>query len=130
MYLVYFVFYYVIILMVIVMSKKIYFIWFFLIILILGTLLYIGKIHGRNEKKYLTLEMELEEAASIYFSQSNLSLSNGESLSVDINDLYNNGYIDTISVNQDTCDGTVLIEKNDNEYSYDASIVCDNYKTE
>ena len=109
------------------MSKKIYFIWGLFIVVLLGCFLYIGFKTKNKYKTYYSLENNLSEAASIYFSQNPFSLEEGESMKIDMNDL--SSYVESIEIKGDKCTGYVLISKKDGKNTYKTYLTCEKYKT-
>ena len=109
------------------MSKKMYFVWGLFVIVLLACFLYIGFKTDNNYKAYYSLESNLEEAASMYFTQNPFTLEEGESMKVDINDL--SSYVDDLKVKGDKCSGYVLISKKDGKNTYKTYLTCEKYKS-
>ena len=109
------------------MSKKMYFIWGLFIVVLVACFLFMGFKTDKTYKGYYSLESNLEEAASMYFTQNPFSLEEGESMKVDINDL--SDYVDSVEVKGDKCSGYVLITKKDGKNTYKTYLTCENYKT-
>ncbi len=110
------------------MGKKVYIAWGFLVVSIIGLLVFIGFETNKQISDYIHLENELEEAASIYVHNENVDLTGGE-VKINIKKLKNKGYIDSISVGDDTCSGSVIVTNNHMKNSYNAQIKCKKYKS-
>ena len=111
------------------MSKKYIFAWIFFVVTLLGCFLYIGFFKNKEYKPYYDLEGSLKESASIYMTTNAFELSNGDSMKVDIKDLVDSGFADTLSVKDDKCEGYVLISKDNNKVTYKTYLTCAKYKT-
>lgn len=109
------------------MSKKVYIIWGLFIVVLVGCFLYMAFKIDNKYKAYYSLESNLEEAASLYFTENPFSLEDGESMKVDINDL--SSYVESSEVKGDKCSGYVLISKIDGKNTYKTYLTCEKYKT-
>ena len=111
------------------MGKRVYIAWGFLVVSIIGLLIYIGFETDKQISEYVHLESELEEAASIYIVNEKVDIPSGEEFKLNIKVLKKKGYVDSISVGDDTCSGSVIISNKSSINSYNAQIKCKNYKS-
>lgn len=91
-------------------------------------------VQGCNNKKlsYSQIERKLETAAEKYFKKNNLlPKNNGETAKVGSEVLISNNYLKKFEeMTDDTnCNGTVIVEKNNEQYNYIPFLVCKNYQT-
>lgn len=94
-----------------------------------GTLTYIGLKFEESVEEYNVLENDMEEAALIYMDVQKLDLGVGETYEVSINTLYEDKLLETTTVNDDECEGYVIIKKDFSKYECDAYIKCEDYTT-
>ena len=111
------------------MGKKVYIAWAFLVVSIVGLLVFIGFETDKQISDYVHLESELEEAASIYIIKENVDIPSGGEAKINIKDLKKKGYVESISVGDDTCSGSVIVTKKTSKNIYKAQIKCKKYKS-
>lgn len=109
--------------------KKIYILWGFIIVLLLSVVTYLGFNIVNKNKEYKTLEDNMEQVVSKYLGQYINEYPSSGSKRVNITDVINNGYEIDMNVNDDDCDGYVVVKKVSIAYEYDGYIKCNNYTT-
>lgn len=108
--------------------KKILITWICVAIVLVAGLTILGFTITKKNKPYKNLEKKLTEAAEYYagvypdiLSSNNIKITNEE--------LIDHKYSETLTVNNEKCDGYVVVEKNMGAFNYKAYIKCDNYET-
>lgn len=79
-----------------------------------------------NSKKYLELGEYFSSKAKEYVEDNNLYPEKDSTLKVNRNDLIENGYLEELIVDEDECDGYVIVSYKDN-YEYKAYLKCNKY---
>ena len=109
--------------------KKIYFVWTLIIVLLLSVVTFIGfKVVNKN-KIYKNLENDMEVVVSKYLGQYIEEYPKNGSKTVKIADVIDKGYELNMNINDDMCDGYVVVKKVSIAYEYDGYIKCNNYVT-
>lgn len=79
-----------------------------------------------NSKKYLELANEFSKKAQKYVEDNNLYPEKDSILKISRNDLINNNYLEKLEIDDDKCDGFVIVN-NKEIYEYKAYLKCDKY---
>lgn len=82
------------------------------------------------EYNYIKVEKQIENAAKEYCKNTFNETKDIPLMSVSYNFLKSKGYIDSLSTNNENCNGYVTIKSQNKEIIYDPYIKCENYKTE
>ncbi len=101
-------------------------VWGLLLFSLVSVLTVIGFIYKEKKKEYKNYELLIEETAEKYVEDKSLF---DDNLKIDIEELLNNGYLDTTYVNNEKCEGYVLMMKVSNHYDFNGYIKCSNYTT-
>lgn len=97
-----------------------------IVVFIIGTL-------NNRKVSYKKLETKVTTAAQTYYENhpEKLPMLDGDEVSVAIDELVKEEYIKELSkYNDDSCDATVYVVKNEDQYLYRTYLNCDNYSTE
>lgn len=108
-------------------TKILFIIWGILVIVIVGLLTTMGFILQNKNKKYQDLEEKLVESATEYITDK-IILEEKEIITLNTEQLIEEGYLDSLEVENDTCSGYVIIE-NKGTYEYSPFITCSHYTT-
>lgn len=103
-------------------------IWGIVMFAIVTLLFCFGLIFTNKNKVYKEQESKLVETTKMYVESSTWYPKAGESLKVDINELIENGLIENVVVNDDSCKGYIKVINN-GIIEYKAYLKCKNYKT-
>lgn len=103
-----------------------------LIIALIVAVFFISKLYGSLEsavgnKSYVDLEIKLENSAKKYISDKDIVI-NGE-YKISYNTLKSYGYINSLEINNDKCDGYVMVKNVDNINYYNGYLSCESYET-
>ena len=109
--------------------KHIYFVWGFIIVLLLGTITYMGIVIIDKNKEYKSLENEIEETVEKYLGEHLNEYPTNGSKKINISYIINKGYKINLTVNNDSCDGYVVVKKERVGYTFKPYIKCNNYTT-
>ena len=109
--------------------KKMTIIWGMMVISIVLVLTFIGFTYNKKLKDYQAFEDKLTKACEKYVSENDLIKEDTKELKINMKDLKKNKYIDKLEVNQNKCNGYVLVVI-DKDTSYQAFIDCGKYQTE
>ena len=109
--------------------KNIYFIWVFIIVLILGTVTFLGLNITKRNEKYRNLESDMESIVGKYLGEHLNEYPKSGSKRFELSYIIEQGYNIDLNVNNDICDGYVMVSKESVSYSYDAYIKCNDYVT-
>lgn len=107
------------------MKKKNIFI--VLVSLFIGIILFICYILFFKANAYKDLEKNMENVVSQYLGQYIEEYPKGGEKKINITDVINKGYAIDMKVNNEVCDGYVIVKKVTFAYEYDAYIKCNNY---
>ncbi len=108
-------------------AKLLFIIWGVIVVIIVGLFTAMGFILESKAKDYEKYENKMVEAAKDYVFD-NILLESDDELIIKLNELIEGSYIDTNTVNNDVCEGYVIIKSN-GDISYQAFIKCKNYQT-
>lgn len=108
--------------------KKMVVVWTVVVCLLVGLLLFIGYNFIKSEEGYKTLENDLIEASSIYIKK-DINVSVNEEVKIKAKELLDKGYVTSLKVLEDTCNGYVKVKRKINKYEYKVYIKCQNYET-
>lgn len=108
-------------------TKVLFIIWGILVVIIVGLLTTMGFILQHKNEKYYELEEKLIESATEYITDK-IILEEKEMLILDTEQLIEEGYLDALEVENDTCSGYIIIENN-SSYEYSPFITCSHYTT-
>ncbi len=107
-------------------TKVLFAIWGILVVIIVGLLTALGFILDDRYETYKVLEDKLEASAKDYVQDNNAFLDE-EEIVVDAQELIMLEYLDELVVNNDSCEGYVVINRSNS--TYDAYITCGKYTT-
>lgn len=108
--------------------KVISIIWgMFLVALLIIVTVFAFKFKG-NSKKYLELGEYFSSKTQEYVEDNNLYPSKDETIKVTKSDLVDNDYIEELVVNNDSCEGFVIVSFKES-YEYKAYLKCGKYKS-
>ena len=107
-------------------TKVLFVIWGVLVLIIIGLLTTMGFILKNRYEKYEEFEVKLVSSAKEYAH--NELLLEEKKVRVTTEELIEKGYLDSLEVGEDVCQGYVIIT-NDGTYEYDPYIKCNDYKT-
>lgn len=110
--------------------KNIYFVWGFVIILLLGTITFIGLNLTKKNNEYKTLENEIEESVENYLGEHLNEYPKSASKKIKISYIINNGYNINLNTSDDSCDGYVVVKKENVGYTFKSYIKCHDYETD
>lgn len=110
--------------------KKLMIVWGIIAVMLTGTLTFIGFKMKASLEGYHSLEMDMIEAAGIYLKLEDIDLSINEKIKVPIKKLLEKDCLNHQTVDEDTCEGYVVISRNLDGNDYHSYIKCANYETE
>ena len=94
-----------------------------------GALLYIGYNMKNNFKKYIAYENDLIDVAKTYVLTNKIELEVGKSFELTIDQMLNDELLHTRKVEEDECNGNVLIKRTIGGYEYKPYIKCSKYES-
>lgn len=103
--------------------------WIFTMILLVGGLTFIGFYQANKYGAYRALERKLEAAAGSYLGQFPDRHPNAGSKLITANYLINEGFLDNLETEDESCTGYVIVTRRGMFYRYSSFIKCDNYIT-
>ncbi len=106
--------------------KILFIIWAIIVLVIIVLLTVMGFILENKYEKYKLLEKDLEEVADKYAHDK--LLVDEEEIIVPLSLLQELDYISEVKVNDDVCNGYIII-RSDGEFYYEAYITCQEYTT-
>ena len=106
--------------------NRIAIIWGVLLVLIFILLTSFGLQWKVKTKGYLELETNIVDATKSYYEKDHSYPGEGESAYISLNDLKEDNIIDSLTYNDDECDGFVIV-KHENVITYTGYIKCNNY---
>lgn len=109
-------------------NKKLFVVWGVLVVLIVGGLTTLGFLIEARDENYVQVEEKLLDSAKKYVDGKFLYPTDGEVLKVTKEEMIENGFLDELKYEDDTCTGYVTI-KLDGVYKYKAYIKCSKYTT-
>ncbi len=104
-----------------------------LLLALLIAVFFISKLYGsyegsKSNKEYADLEARIENAAALFIRLNSIEVSS--SFRVDLDALQNSGLVNDFKDDLgNSCDGYVIVIKNDIAYDYEGRIKCPNYTT-
>lgn len=104
-------------------------IWGTILVCIVTGLTIIGFIYKKKSQTYEELETKIEEAAKKYVDQKFLYPEKGDFIKITLQELQSNEAIDSLKVEEEECDGYVIISKKEEVYKYEPYIKCSKYTT-
>lgn len=108
-------------------TKILFAIWAIIVVIVIGLLTALGFILNNRYEKYKVLEDKLLESAKEY-AHKELLLEEAREVVVTSDELIEEEYLDNLDVEDDVCEGYVVII-NEDPYQYEAYISCEYYKT-
>lgn len=109
--------------------KRIYGVWTVIVIMIFVLLTIFGFLYKNKTNVYKELEQKLIAAEKKYVDAKFLYPQGNEKLKITVNTLKENGFLDSLEINNEDCDGYVTIKKKNAVFEYHGYISCKNYKT-
>ncbi|MDE5538997.1 MAG: hypothetical protein K2J20_00750 [Bacilli bacterium] len=110
-------------------TNKLFMIWGIIVVAIVALLTVLGFSLKKTEKIYSVLEKELVEKAEKYVDVKALyPKDDGFTTKVTLKELKENEYIEELKIDDDVCDGYVIVSK-DMVFKYKAYIKCNKYTT-
>lgn len=103
-------------------------VWGILVVALIAILTVIGFMLKKNDNTYAELEKKLVEVAEKYVDANFLYPDEGFTTKVLASDLKKAEYLDELTINDDICDGYVIVSK-EMVYKYKAYIKCNKYIT-
>lgn len=103
--------------------------WGIILVGIMALLTVFGIIFNKKNKVYKDMEDALVDATEKYVEKSFAYPKDNKELKVEYDTLKNDGFIDTLKIGKDECDGYVIVKKNELVYEYKAYVKCKEYKT-
>lgn len=108
--------------------KRISIIWGLLLFVIFAALTFFALKWKAKNDPYFELEKTLVSKTKSYYEMEHSYPTKGNKVIVTFDDLKNSDMIEELKVNEDTCDGYVVVE-NTGVIEYKAFIKCNNYTT-
>lgn len=109
--------------------KRISIVWGLLLVLIVIGLTAVGFLYKSKSSDYKKLESELVNLAEKYVEAKFLYPEGNESLKITLDELKEEGYLQELKKDEDTCDGYVILSHKDFAYDYKGYIKCSKYTT-
>lgn len=109
--------------------KRMYMVWGAVVVIIFILLTIFGFLYKNKFNGYKMLEEKLVEAEKKYADAEFLYPQNGEMVKITALEMIENGYLDSLEYQGETCDGYVTLQKNGTTYQYKGYVSCSNYKT-
>ena len=109
--------------------KKQNIIWVTLVFLLVLCIYLIGISFSEDIKKYQILEEDIKEAADIYINQKKINIPVSENYRINIDKLEEENLIDK-RVDNDVCNGYVIVKKQIKDYDIKSYIKCNKYQTD
>ena len=100
-----------------------------IVILFLGIVVFFAYDLIFKDKEYKVLENNMENVVSKYLGQYFGEYPESGEKKINIIDVINKGYNINMKVNEDVCDGYVVVKKVSIAYEYNGYIKCTNYTT-
>jgi len=110
-------------------NNKAFIIWSIVVVLIVIMLTILGFVLKNKTSKYTPVEEKLEEKAKQYVDKLFLYPEHkGERIKITSEEMIEEGILDELKIENDTCTGYVIVTNND-VYKYNTYIKCTNYTT-
>ncbi len=103
--------------------------WGFIILLIVIGLTIIGFVYKGKLVKYEELEQKLENAVKEYVDEKFLYPNEGEKVKITLQELISENKLDSLNLENDSCDGYGIVSFNGNTFDYKVYLKCDYYQT-
>lgn len=103
--------------------------WIFLAACLFGTLYFIGINYSKSYSAYYDLEADIAESAHIYLEINDIGIGINESLKITTAKMIEDDTLEELRVDDDTCEGYVVIKRTINDYDYKPYIKCSQYTT-
>lgn len=103
--------------------------WIILAFCLFGTILFIGVRVNKEYKPYRDYESDLKESATIYLNLTDTKIKVGDKITIKMEEMLKTDVLSTNKVNDDECDGYVIVKNTGGEYQYNAYIKCQDYTT-
>ena len=100
----------------------------FIMLILVGCLTFIGINLTKKNGEYYSLEKHLTSAAKDYYAQYPNELPNSEVV-ITASKLIETNFLDELAVNDEECNGYVVIQKNYVAHDFKPYINCKNYQT-
>ncbi len=107
--------------------KKTMIIWGIIAVILVGGLTIVGIKITKHDKPYKELEYNLKRQAESLIGEYPSLINTMNKITIE--DFTNNNYKIDLKVNNEVCDGYVMVEKRGNFYNYIPYIKCSNYQT-
>ena len=109
--------------------KRMYVIWGMLVVGLFILLTIFGFFYKKKTQVYKELENEIVKAEDRYVDEKFLYPEQNEIVKTKVSTLIDNGYLDSLEVNGEVCEGYATVRKKGAVYDYKGYIKCANYKT-
>lgn len=107
--------------------QKISIIWGMLLISLFAVLITVSVKYKQKMKKYDEVKTILEKKTREYVNDKSLYPVQSEYIKIVYGELNDQGYLKELSVDDEECDGYVIVEYNGDIFIYDTYITCPNY---
>ena len=109
--------------------KKLTVICVIFVLFLFGSLMYIGLSIQKQNKPYKSFESDLKEIAQTYILTNRVNIAVGGEYELLMSKMIEDNMLSINKVNEDECDGYVLIKRNISGYEYKPQIKCKNYES-
>ena len=109
--------------------KQMYVIWGMLVVGLFVLLTIFGFFYKKKTQVYKELENKLVEVEEQYVDEKFLYPEHNETVKTKASTLIDNGYLDSLEVNGEVCEGYATVYKKDSVYNYKGYVKCKNYQT-
>ena len=109
--------------------NRISFFWGFFLILVVVLLTMFGFKYKSKTIDYRKLEEELTNVSEKYVESKFLYPDEKQSLKITLEELKNEGFIENLKIDDDICDGYVILSHDGFVYNYKSYIKCSKYTT-
>lgn len=109
--------------------KRLSIVWGITMLIIFGSLTAFGFFYKSKTSKYKELEEYLVKSESKYVNDFFLFPKGKDILKTSKAELIEKGYLESLEVDGETCDGYVMVQDTGTTFKYKAYIKCDNYVT-
>ena len=111
-------------------TKVLFAIWAIIVVVIIVLLTVMGLILKDRAEKYGELEAEMVDSVKNYAKDNSIFDDNLNEALIEGKILIESGYLDSLEVNKDICEGYVIVRNTNNSYLYEPFIKCDKYTTD
>lgn len=109
--------------------KKVYIIWGVIVVLVFALLTAFGFMYKNKSTIYKDLENRLVDAEKKYVDAKFLYPNNGEPLKITAKEMMDAGFLESMKLESETCEGYAVIQKNGTVFEYKGYVKCKNYTT-